>query len=78
MRLTALHITDPWVHLYRELPLRRIENAVSANADLRFELHQHIGDDPGPDLAQFFQMKAAVQKGVSRYRLERPMSAATR
>jgi len=73
MHLSELHVTEPWVHLHRELPLGRIENAVNANADLCLELHQHIDLDPGPNLAQHFQMKAAIQKGI-RYRLERPAS----
>jgi hypothetical protein len=73
MRVCELRITEQWVHLHRELPLGRIENAVNANADLRSELHQHIDDDPGPDLALAFAMKAAVKRGM-RYRLERPTS----
>ena len=75
MRVSELHVTEPWVYLHRELPLGRIENAVNASFDARFELHENIDKDPGVDLAQFFQMKTAIKKGMSpRYRLERPAS----
>lgn len=75
MRVYGLYMTAPWVHLYRELPLGRIENAVNANASVRWALHEDIEKDPGPDLVQFFAIKAAIDKGMSpRYRLKRPTS----
>ncbi len=73
LRMVELRVTEPWLHLHRDLPLSRIENAVHADVLVRYELLQHIERPMSDDFASFFEMKQAIEKGMSeRYRLERP------
>lgn len=56
------------------MPLSRIENAVHANAIVRYELEQHLGESLSIDeLDKFFEYGARIEQGMSpRYQLSRP------
>jgi transposase-like protein len=72
LKPAALLVTEPWLRLYRDVPLPKIENAVHADPLVWFELRQHIDvkvDDP----ILMFEMKKSIERGMSeRFKLERP------
>ena len=71
--LAELRLLEPSARRHRELPLARIENAVNADADMRFELGLHMADVvPDNDPFEFFRTKARVSGKRVRFELERP------
>jgi hypothetical protein len=70
-----LRVVEPWLRRHRELPLGRVENAVNADARVRWDLLHDIEKEmPDNDPATFFLHKGAIEKGMSdRIKLKRPI-----
>jgi hypothetical protein len=75
LRAAELRVTGESVRSHRDLPLSRVENAVNADASLRYDLTLDMDKDPEADIPRFFSMKKAIKRGMTPpVRLERPAS----
>ncbi|MGH3082790.1 MAG: hypothetical protein ACRDNP_01800 [Gaiellaceae bacterium] len=73
LTLSELRLVEPWARRHRDLPLGRIENAVNADPQMRFQLVLDMPKQiPNDDLVEFFRAKANVRGSRVRHKLERP------
>jgi hypothetical protein len=73
LALIEIRLLEPSARRHRDLPLGRIENAVNADAETRFQLILDMPKEiPNNDPFEFFRVKAKISGSRVRYELARP------